>query len=109
MLPKRLASVCAALIAAFLINSSVALENNQSDWPQSRFSPPQTGYNPFEYVLNPSNVSNLTLLWSDLGIGPGSGASPVVANGVVYVANGDAFEAGSNNLYAFVYDRLDKV
>jgi outer membrane protein assembly factor BamB len=76
-------------------------DRRRGDWPQFRFSPRQTGYNPFEHILNLSNVSNLDLLWSGLGIGNGSQSSPVVANEVVYVANGDTFFGTGNNLYAF--------
>jgi outer membrane protein assembly factor BamB len=58
----------------------------RTDWRNFRFDVANTGFNPYENVLNPTNVGDLTVLWS----GPSAGAyshttSPVVAKGVVYV------------------------
>jgi hypothetical protein len=100
MFPKRVITVYALLAVAFLINASFTLgqsvtsspsvSQSTGDWPQFRFSPAQIGYNPFEDVLNLSNVPHLKVFWSDIGIGGGFiPSSPVIAKGVVYSANGD--------------------
>jgi eukaryotic-like serine/threonine-protein kinase len=52
----------------------------RTDWAQFQFEPDHTGLNPYENVLSPDNVGNLTLRW----VGPGVG-TPVVADGVLYV------------------------
>jgi outer membrane protein assembly factor BamB len=114
MFPKRVIPVYALLAVAFLINASFTLgqsvtaspsvSQSTGDWPQFRFSPAQIGYNPFEDVLNPSNVPHLKVFWSDIGIGGGFiPSSPVIAKGVVYSANGDggAVLGGGNNVFAF--------
>lgn len=59
----------------------------QTDWPQDMHGPQHHGYNPTENVLNVSNVAGLQIRWSVTGghentVSP----SPVVAEGVVYVA-----------------------
>ncbi len=64
------------------------------DWPQFMYGPLHSGYNPFENVLSPSNVSDLGKAWSAL-IGNYIISSPAVADGVVYVGSYDM------NLYAF--------
>lgn len=74
-----------------------------TDWPQFRFSPDHTGFNPFETVLDPTNVNNLTLAWSVLAApgnpGTGSGSSPAVVGGRVYIGADDsalhAFDAST--------------
>ena len=60
----------------------------QTDWAQFRFGPHQTGYNPYENVLSPSNLSALTRDWS-YTTGFSINSSPAVAGGVVYVGSGD--------------------
>src|SRR5260221_3010854 len=60
----------------------------QTDWAQFHFGPHLTGYNPYENVLTPSNVSALTLDWSHTTAGL-SYSSPAVAGGVVYVGSWD--------------------
>jgi len=65
----------------------------QTDWGQfHRLN--MARYNPFENVLNPRNVGNLTLKWSFATGGFFNSASPVAADGVVY------FGAGDGNVYA---------
>src|SRR5438874_318645 len=54
----------------------------QTNWPMFGFDPRHTRYNPYENVLNPSNVSNLTLDWKAANVT--SSSSPAVVNGVVY-------------------------
>src|SRR5439155_19989583 len=48
------------------------------------FGPARTGFNPYENVLNPSNVSGLHPVWRFAAFESGS-ASPAVSGGVVYL------------------------
>lgn len=64
----------------------------RTNWPMSGFDPGQDLFNPYENVLNTNNVSSLIEDWNQ-PIGGYSNASPVIANGIVYV--------GSDNFYAF--------
>jgi len=57
-----------------------------TNWAQSQFSANHTGLNPYENVLNPSNVGNIDLRWS-YPFGVPVWTSPAVANGVVYVGS----------------------
>ncbi len=42
----------------------------RTDWPQFHFGPDHTGLNPYENVLSPDNVGNLTLRWAEAkGVG----------------------------------------
>jgi outer membrane protein assembly factor BamB len=66
----------------------------RTDWAQFHFGLHLTGYNPYENVLTPSNVSALTRDWS-YTTGSAIGSSPAVANGVVYVGSWD------DTVYAF--------
>ena len=65
------------------INPKAALFVN---WPHFRYDAAQTGCNPYESILSPSTVGNLTLNWT-YGNG-GFFSSPAVANGIVYVGEG---------------------
>ena len=58
------------------------------------FDPQHTHVNPYERVLNPTNVSRLVSLWT-ASTGDSIESSPAVANGVVYVGSWDG------KLYAF--------
>src|SRR5579884_2771840 len=69
----------------------------RTDWAQFRFQSNHTGYNPYEKVLSPSNVSALTLEWSYESDEIFS--SPAVANGVVYVGSGEQ-DGADGTLYA---------
>ena len=71
----------------------------------SGFDAAHTGFNPFEQILNPSNVSTLTSAWSYPAVGV-IGTSPAVANGVLYFGSLDkslyALDARSgSNLWKF--------
>ena len=61
------------------------------------FDAAHTHWNPYEKVLNKTNVSHLKLDWS-YATGVWIGSSPAVANGLVYVGSADkklyAFDAG---------------
>ena len=57
----------------------------RTDWNEFHFDPANTGDNPYENTLAPSNVSGLKPAWSPAtGIADG-GSVPAVAGGVVYV------------------------
>lgn len=58
----------------------------QTDWAEFHFGPYHTGNNPYENVINSSNVSKLTLDWS-YTTGGGIGSSPAVVNSIVYVGS----------------------
>ncbi len=64
------------------------------DWPQFHFDAQHTGFNPYENVLNPDTVVNLTSLWK-YTMGSRSYSSPAVANGVAYIGSEE-----DNNVYA---------
>lgn len=65
-----------------------------SNWPQFHYSPDLKGFNPNENILNPSNVSDVVLKWSN-SIISGAYSSPAIYNGVLYIGSRD------HNLYAF--------
>ena len=58
-----------------------------TDWRQAGFSPHRTGFNPYENVLNPSNVDGLGRLWSFNTLNP-VGSSLALADGAAYVVAG---------------------
>ena len=57
----------------------------RTDWRQDRFDGAQTGYNPYENVLDPTNVGSLTVRWSHAAWCCAS--NTIVANGDVYFAS----------------------
>jgi outer membrane protein assembly factor BamB len=59
------------------------------DWPQFRFNSNHTGVNPFETVLNRTNVPSLTLSWQAQLGQLVVASSPAVVNGVVYIGSSD--------------------
>ena len=59
----------------------------RTDWAQFHFSPDHKGLNPYENILNPDTVANLTPLWM---FTPGD-SSPAVFNGVVYIVSDAAY------------------
>src|SRR5204863_482596 len=65
-----------------------------ANWPKFRFDSANTGVNPFETTLNPSNVSGLHPLWT-AHTGAAISSSPAVVNGTLYVGSWDA------SVYAF--------
>lgn len=62
-----------------------------ANWAQFHFDECLTGFNPYEVILSPATVGNLTVKWS-YTTGGRVYSSPTVVNGVVYI--------GSNALYA---------
>jgi outer membrane protein assembly factor BamB len=74
----------------------------RTDWPQLRYGPDRTGFNPSETILSPETVGNLTARWTHGGM---AAAEPALANGLIYVSwvnNGDryveALDAGTSAL-----------
>src|SRR5579863_3888914 len=64
-----------------------------TDWPMFGFDTQGTHFNPYENVINPTNVSSMVLDW-DYNMGGDSQA--VVVNGIVY-----ANSSGGSFVYAF--------
>jgi PQQ-like domain len=58
----------------------------RTDWPQYHFDDVHTGFNGFENVLSPSNVSGLQVAWSFPGPCT-SYSGPVAVDGTIYVGN----------------------
>lgn len=65
----------------------ISSSTTQANWPQWQFNAAHTNYNPYETILSPSTVSQLTLAWS---FHPSASevSSSIVANGVVYFIQG---------------------
>jgi outer membrane protein assembly factor BamB len=66
----------------------------RTDWPHWMFDQRRTGANPYENVLNPSNVSGLVTDWTHTGAGAVEWSSPAVVHGTLYVGDDD------DNVYA---------
>jgi len=66
----------------------------RANWPKFHATLAGTGLNPYENVLNPANVAQLTPAWSS-GTSSYIWSSPAVVNGVVYIGSQDG------NLYAY--------
>ena len=65
----------------------------QTNWAQFAFDAANSGFNPFENVIDISNVSRLATAWTG-ATGRSIASSPAVVNGVAYVGSDDG-------LYAF--------
>ncbi len=77
----------AAFASAQQSRSSPAVFRSGSlvDWAQFNFDAAHDGYNPYESILSPTTVGNVTLKWSyQPSEGYGVTGAPVVANGVMY-------------------------
>src|ERR1051326_7712513 len=70
----------------------------QTNWAQQGFGPSHQGWNPYENVLNTSNVGSLDLLWTSyFGLGIRSSLS-VVGNSIYFTGNNfDIFAAKTSN------------
>jgi outer membrane protein assembly factor BamB len=66
-----------------------------TNWSGYNYSPDHDGLNPYENVLNPSNLGNLALRWSFSNLPSNLFSPPAVVDGVMYTASVDS------NLYAF--------
>jgi len=66
----------------------------RTNWDRFRFNLTNSGLNPHENVIGPSNVAGLRTAWT-AATGSSIYASPAVANGVAYIGSND------DKLYAF--------
>jgi outer membrane protein assembly factor BamB len=67
------------------VSPSLSRASSQTDWVQFHFDPALDGFNPYETILGPSNVGNVTLKWSYApSEGYGVTGEPAVVNGVMY-------------------------
>jgi serine/threonine protein kinase len=94
-----------ATVKAYPIATAIAAENAYNAYVTAHgmmfgFDVAHSRINPFEKVLNTSNVGQLIPVWS-YTTGDAVGSSPAVVNGVVYVGSGDhslyALDAGTGN------------
>jgi outer membrane protein assembly factor BamB len=60
----------------------------RTDWRRFHFDSANTGHNPFENVLNTSNVASLEVKWT-VDTSAGAAPTPVVWGGRVYAASAD--------------------
>jgi outer membrane protein assembly factor BamB len=67
----------------------------QTDWPMFGYNAQHTHFNPYENMLNPSNVSSLVLDWRYNTGGRLHGTSPVGVKGIVYASS-----YGGHHVYA---------
>src|SRR5205823_1044953 len=73
------------VITALLTSTTLA----DTLWRQYGFNAAHTSYNDSETILNPSNVSHLTLLWtSDTFNAQPTASAPAVTDDTVYITNG---------------------
>jgi outer membrane protein assembly factor BamB len=78
----------------------------QTDWSQFRFSPEHDAVNPFENVLDPHTVGGLGVKWIYNTQRPWAWGSPILVDGVAYVATWDdlyALDAGTGAV-RWIYD-----
>ncbi len=106
----------ASLILVILTASFASAQRKSStpslvDWTQFNFDPAHDGYNPYETVLNPANVGNITLKWSYAPAESRVEGQPAVVDGTVYFATslyccslGKFAPADTNAVYALKAD-----
>src|SRR5207249_5005181 len=61
---------------------------DRTDWVKFHFDSANSGYNPYENVLDPSTVSSLSIKWNFL-TGGAVYSTPSVVGGVVYAGSDD--------------------
>jgi len=96
---RRRALIGAVCLLAVLLGAPSAFAVS---WPQFRYSPAHTGFNPFERTLGPTNVARLTTVCS-AGIDGTPWASPAVVNGRVYTVAYDEVYAVAARTCAIVW------
>lgn len=89
--------VCVGPDGTPMTTQKFATIQGSGDWPAFRYDYFHSGSNPFEFTIDASNVSNLVSTWSAPVENPGS---PVVGNGLVYVAS-QSSSATSGTLAAY--------
>lgn len=90
----RIASA-ALLVMMLLLTESAAVASAPEDrptfadasWPHFHFDSANSGYNPFEHILNSTNVSHLHVAWS-VKLSSVASPSPVVAAGTLFALDG---------------------
>lgn len=85
----RRASLVVAALAFILAAPGPPAGAATVDWPQFRFDNNHTGFNPFETVLNKTNVPNLSLAWQAQLGKLVDFSSPAVVGGTVYIGSSD--------------------
>jgi outer membrane protein assembly factor BamB len=93
---KRTSLLAATLSLSLLASTQLALATDRphaaaseqgTDWPEFMFDRENTGENPLETIVGSGNVDQLVLAWDrDLGSFITLGSSPVLSQGVLYVA-----------------------
>jgi len=85
------------LTVGTLISHSPASVHGQNagDWPTFMNNTSRTGTNPFETTITAGTASNLHLAWKYYTGGPIE-ASPVTADGVLYIGSWDGYEYALN-------------
>lgn len=76
----------------------------RTDWSQYGFDPAHTHFNPYENVLNTSNVSGLVQKWGVNFASRVFVSSPTVANGIVYIASHKNNTSGASNELMYAFD-----
>src|SRR3974377_2075340 len=71
------------------------------DWAQFNFDAAHDGYNPYQTILSPANVGDVTLKWSYVPSGGAVEGSPAVVGGVVYF--------GVENTFSHAYYAVNAV
>ncbi len=77
----------------------------RTNWAQLLGSGARGGFNPYENVLDPGNVGGMVELWHKSSA-VGVDSSPVVANGLVYIAEADFWTTDQLLAYNAVTGRL---
>jgi len=72
------------------------LQTLSINWPEFRFDPKHSGCNPYEHIVNASNVGSLEVKWQTPTQFP-MGRSPVLVNGALYTDD-YAFNASTGAL-----------
>lgn len=78
--------------------SAKAYFHVRTNWVMSGFGPQQDDANPYENVVNSSNVSSMVQGWSQAVAGGTDEATPVIANNIVYEGMAGS---SSDHFYAF--------
>jgi outer membrane protein assembly factor BamB len=59
----------------------------RTDWPTFGFNDHHSGENPYENILGPGNVANLSIRW--MSFNGGAGLPPAIYHGLAYSVSGD--------------------
>ncbi len=100
---KSLLSSGSLLLLAILLETVTLLSlppvtahgDSNGDWPTFMYTAARTGANLFETTITAKTASNLHLAWT-FKTGGAIAASPVTANGVLYIGSWDGYEYAIN-------------